>query len=1329
MDLFIKTRTLDAINPGRGLVLASRTPITNTMAELYSISRYIQPEAMEARGVSSFDAWAATFGQTDTALEQQPDGSYKQVSRFAKFVNTPELSLMVRQQMDVVTGADLEKYVTRPAIKCGKRNVVVVEASSEAKAYQQGLAARMEAIANRKGPVSKGDDILLSVINDGRLAAIDMRLVDPDATGAGSKLEAMVQKVYRTWKEGAETPFYGVKPEGGYTDKPVMTGPGTQIVFSTLGVNPSKHNPGFSVHRFIRSELIRMGVPAGDIIVADDINSHAKRQRAFNDMNEGTKRILIGSKTLFTGVNAQRRLAAIHNLDPLWYPADDEQRNGRGIRQGNMNREIEINDYTTKGTYDATMWQMMGRKASFIEAFYRGDPSIREMEDLGEASQYEQAKAMTTADPRVQVLADLRNERDTLNRRKGAAASQRRRLEQDIRNADRTAELYEAEVKVWGAAAAKVTDTKGDAFTASIGKETFDKRAEAGIALIELAEGALADPETEKVQTVAQIGGLGVELHVSHAAMLVDYKVRATPDAAIEAGFSADPVGLVRRIEGAVQSVAETPAKLRAEVDRQRKKSEDATAAIARLKAFAQQSELDEVTAKVDALEAELLADSAAKATPPSEEPAKEMREIGEPVATLTGVELGPWEDIRQLGKKAEAWYRDNLSGKTVTNAETGWSIGFTNRAAKKIGSRKGDDLFRMVPALLEIVRQGRVVASEPDSKGRPEVKAVHKIAATVMLDGVAKDVIATIRETNEGRFHYDLGRDVSDGARYNRFQDGETAVRMSETQVRSPALEGSSVEINIDYADQQFNLLPKPILPSAFRDISVLLNQELRAAGLDGKVSGALVRNLVGAAGIPIQGRQAGSVIEVNAASSNPLGVMRHEIIHALRDTGLWGKPYGLFTAEEWRALVKAARADKDIVARVQRAYPDLDATGQTEEMVAELYRGWAEGQDTAGVVSQAMQKIAAFFRALASALRGNGLEDAAFVMDRIAGGAVGRRGDTSVNVPTVAKEARADLFANLTKTAKGNANFIAGLGQNWRSSTEWLTDAMSGEDGYNLLALVPGRALYAELGKNLSAAQAYLREQTSMDALRNAWHARSDEVAQKWMKLRRGDPEANDAFMDLMHRSTLSGIDPSKPDPWRHAMEKGAEREISRYGDSAEAWARDVMQQIENRKRAYATLKTMFDALPPEFQKMYGTVRKEYDQMGDDFEKAVLDNMENATRIALKRAERDFSKEMQRITDEGLDLAALRAVFDTNGDGKLTAADAAFGQFKVLVTNADGSTTAQTLAQLGITEINLTADATRIVLPDGSVITGQTTFTRANGTMGTVANTTLIL
>jgi N12 class adenine-specific DNA methylase len=611
-----------------------------------------------------------------------------------------------------------------------------------------------------------------------------------------------------------------------------------------------------------------------------------------------------------------------------------------------------------------------------------------------------------------------------------------------------------------------------------------------------------------------------------------------------------------------------------------------------------------------------------------------------EPVATLTGDELGDWEDIRQLGKKAEAWYRDNLLGRKVTNDETGWSIGFTARGAKKIGSRKGDDLFRMVPALREIIEKGRIVASEADSKGRPEIKAVHKIAATVMLDGVAKDVVATIRETNEGRFHYDLGRDMSDGARHSRFVGGETAVRMGKTQVRSPALEGSSVEINLDHAPQEINQSGATVPSNSLKAVSEALAAEVSASGLDGKVTVSLVRGLLGSAGVPIQGRQRGANIAISESAAHPVGVMRHEIVHALRDAALWGQPYGLFTSAEWKALVAAARADKGLMARVAEDYSDLAPAGQIEEAVAEMYREWAGARSDASPAARIFNKVASFLRAMASALRGEGFEDAGRVMERIASGKVGGRGPDGGGGGKQAGTGK-EMRPSLTNAREKFKGMIGS--ENWKDPAGYVknlvTDAMSGKGDYSALALVPGRALFSEMGKRMLAAKAYLRTKEDMDSLRNDWHHAADAIAQKWLKLRNKSPRENDVFMDLMHRSTLAGIDPSQKDTWKHAMEGAAKNRYEREGDNAPEWVQKTMDQIAARKSSYRTLQEEFDQMSPEFQALYGEVLAAYGKMGDDFEKAVLHNIANATKIGLKRAERAHRKELERIQDEGLE------------------------------------------------------------------------------------------
>lgn len=488
-DLYAKSRYLEGQRPGRNLVLASGTPITNTMAELFSVSRYLQQGELEKRGLGHFDAWAGAFGDTVTALEQDAAGGYKPVTRFAQFVNVPELSVMVRQVMDVVGATDLRKYVSLPNLKGGSRQLITVEMTPLQEDYKAQLQARMEAIKARSGPPKKGDDILLSVIGDGRKAAIDYRLIDPTVTREeGSKLERMIDEVARRHKEFGRTAFFKPLPAGkGFSDKPVTHGPATQMIFSDFGINGD-----FPVHKYIRNALIARGIPSNQIALIQDFKTHVAKARLFNDMNEGKVRVLIGSVAkMGTGVNAQKRLRALHNMDAQWYPANDTQRNGRIMRQGNMNPEIEILDYATNGTYDSTMWGLMAKKARFIEGFMRGDPTMRDMEDLGEASQYEQASAMTTADPRIMELTEWKQDLEKIERRQSAHERSQQQVrsriayaESAIEESDRLVPLIEQDI-----AARDVPE--GEEFTATVGKETFSDRGEYGAALFAFVDDLL----------------------------------------------------------------------------------------------------------------------------------------------------------------------------------------------------------------------------------------------------------------------------------------------------------------------------------------------------------------------------------------------------------------------------------------------------------------------------------------------------------------------------------------------------------------------------------------------------------------------------------------------------------------------------------------------------------------------------------------------------------------------------------------------------------------------------------------------------------------------
>ena len=415
-DLYVKARFLGSKRaPMRALIAASGTPITNTLGEMFTIQRFFQPEMLAERGIQEFDAWAAAFGETTTDLELQPSGLYKPVTRFAEFVNIPELIAMFRDFADVVLQSELRQNLRLPKIAGGQRQVIAVPASPAFKAYQRVLAQRIKAIEQRQRKPQKGDDILLSVITDGRHAAIDLRFVNAEQPDEPeNKLNTMIAKVFEIWRKTSDRRYF--RPDGAPDPIPGAT----QMVFSDLGTPSVAEARGFSAYLWAREKLIALGVPASEIAFMQDHKRSAAKQRLFNDMNAGKKRILIGSsETMGTGVNAHRRLVALHHLDVPWLPSQVAQREGRIERQGNQNDEIELFAYATKGSVDATGWQTLERKARFIDMAMSGDPSIRRIEDVGaQANQFGLAKAIASGDQRLIQKAGLEAEIARLERQR-----------------------------------------------------------------------------------------------------------------------------------------------------------------------------------------------------------------------------------------------------------------------------------------------------------------------------------------------------------------------------------------------------------------------------------------------------------------------------------------------------------------------------------------------------------------------------------------------------------------------------------------------------------------------------------------------------------------------------------------------------------------------------------------------------------------------------------------------------------------------------------------------------------------------------------------------
>ncbi|MQB08213.1 lactate dehydrogenase [Agrobacterium tumefaciens] len=552
-DLYVKSRFIETINPGRALVLASGTPITNTLGEMFSVQRLMGHPALMERGLHEFDAWASTFGDTTTELELQPSGKYKPVSRFASFVNVPELIAMFRSFADVVMPADLREYVKVPAISTGRRQIVTSKPTQAFKHYQMVLAERIKAIEEREGPPQPGDDILLSVITDGRHAAIDLRLVDADNDNeADNKLNNLISNAFNIWKATEGSTY--LRHDGKSFE---LTG-AAQMIFSDLGTISVEKTRGFSAYRWIRDELIRLGVPASQIAFMQDFKKSEAKQRLFGDVRAGRVRFLIGSsETMGTGVNAQLRLKALHHLDVPWLPSQIEQREGRIVRQGNQHDEVDIFAYATEGSLDATMWQNNERKARFIAAALSGDTSIRRLEDLGEgqANQFAMAKAIASGDQRLMQKAGLEADIARLERLRAAHLDDQHAVRRQIRDAERYVESATRRIAEIGQDIERLVPTSGDAFSMTVMGKVYAERKEAGRALMkEILTQVQLQRQGEKV--IASIGGFDLQYAgerfgrdgYRYTTMLM----RTGADFEIDLAVTVTPLGAVSRLEHAL---------------------------------------------------------------------------------------------------------------------------------------------------------------------------------------------------------------------------------------------------------------------------------------------------------------------------------------------------------------------------------------------------------------------------------------------------------------------------------------------------------------------------------------------------------------------------------------------------------------------------------------------------------------------------------------------------------------------------------------------------------------------------------------------------------
>ena len=409
MDMYEKCRYLNEVNKGKcGIVFATGTPVSNSMTELFTMQRYLQPDRLEDEGLSFFDSWAANFGKTVTAVELSPEGKgFRTKTRFAKFHNLPELMAMFKEVADIKTADQLNLNVPEAEFVIGR-----VQPSEAQKAMVDKLAERAKRV--REGGVSSDEDNMLVITNDGRKLALDQRLIDPELPDdPGSKVNqcvANVLSVYNSTKDKKST----------------------QMIFCDQST-PSKD---FNVYDDIKQKLVAAGVKPEEIAFIQDTKNEKEKDALFEKVRKGEVRVLLGSTLMMgTGTNVQDKLIALHDLDVPWRPSDLEQRAGRIIRQGNENKHVQVFRYVTEGTFDAYLWQIIESKQRFISQIMTSKTPVRSAEDVDEATlSYAEIKAIAAGNPLIKEKMDIDVKLERLKMAKSEYLKSHERLEWEFRH-------------------------------------------------------------------------------------------------------------------------------------------------------------------------------------------------------------------------------------------------------------------------------------------------------------------------------------------------------------------------------------------------------------------------------------------------------------------------------------------------------------------------------------------------------------------------------------------------------------------------------------------------------------------------------------------------------------------------------------------------------------------------------------------------------------------------------------------------------------------------------------------------------------------------------
>ena len=597
-DLYMKVRYLQQLNGGKGIVFATGTPISNSIAEMYHMMRYLATDTLKEMGFHNFDAWADVFTEISNVLELAPEGKgFKVNEKIKDILNAPELLTLFHSFADVKTSDELlEKGLIKhpPSERLTKE----VEASVALSEYVQQLVERAEDVRAKR--VQPDEDNMLKITGDGRKAALDMRIIDPMLLDdPNSKVNHAKEAIYEVWKR--------TKKEKG-----------TQLVFidtNTPDANGKKKVDKngieqFSVYHDLKDKLIRMGIPEQEIAFIHEANTDARKLKLFDDVNTGRVRVLLGSSAkMGAGMNVQKKLKALHHLDVPWRPSDLEQREGRILRQGNewaINGGVELYTYVQTGSFDAYMWQLIEYKGKMINKVMKGDLKGRRIEDEGDIVLSASAlKAIATGDTRIIDFENIKHEVEKLENERDAHLDSNRRNKKRL-EVGLPHELTIAQ-KLYDQAnvdASKVEDTKGELFKMEVAGTTFTNRKDAGKKLLYEID-KLKQANTREWTKVGSISNFNVMYRLR-----VDLLTSKDTEELILSGQGQYPLsigtetGTIQSMEGNLVSIAR---KIKGYGDIVEKlNKEKSTLEQIVDKPFSKQQELDEKRLRRDELAAEL---------------------------------------------------------------------------------------------------------------------------------------------------------------------------------------------------------------------------------------------------------------------------------------------------------------------------------------------------------------------------------------------------------------------------------------------------------------------------------------------------------------------------------------------------------------------------------------------------------------------------------------------------------------------------------------------------------------------------------------------------